>query len=503
MNKIGFKNFRRFVDFKPLEYKDIAFLVGRNNSGKSTLVKALLLIDDYLKNESISSFSFGHLNVEDVNIVTYDRAKNKSAKNEDYITFEYRQDDFGVEITISGKEDRTTVDVIYFHISDYSNNLIFKVEPQNFQITFESLSSTQLRVGVTENNNLLSELQINEKKLKEQLNNIKEKGSQEYININHELKQIRLKIKDLKAIIKKDSIIQWGFSVTSGYSGDSLSEIFEDAIQNINSQYEKYYNEIQEGKKPVKNFEELRAFKENKFIIEKSIENFLQLIRNSRIAYLGATLNKQSALFAIRDKSNALAQAIHEFNQLIITPGEEAYRFVQKWMSEDEFEVGKSFAFKMYAGEAYEVLVNSNGKEIPLADKGMGSIQAMLLIFRLATIIHKKQKDKNQYTIVIEEPELNLHPALQSKLANLFLEVNQKYGIKLIIETHSEYLIRKTQLLVKENEFEVKPNENPFCVLYFDKEDQWQMNYREDGKFIEEFGTGFFDESRKIVKKMM
>ena len=60
MNKIGFKNFRRFVDFKPIEYKDITFLVGRNNSGKSTMVKALLLISDYLKSGNLKEFHFGN-----------------------------------------------------------------------------------------------------------------------------------------------------------------------------------------------------------------------------------------------------------------------------------------------------------------------------------------------------------------------------------------------------------------------------------------------------------
>jgi hypothetical protein len=29
------------------------------------------------------------------------------------------------------------------------------------------------------------------------------------------------------------------------------------------------------------------------------------------------------------------------------------------------------------------------------------------------------------------------------------------------------------------------------------------MEYREDGKFTNEFGSGFFDETRNIVKKMM
>ena len=43
MKQLSFSNFRRFEYFPPLAFGDITFLVGGNNCGKSTLVKALLL----------------------------------------------------------------------------------------------------------------------------------------------------------------------------------------------------------------------------------------------------------------------------------------------------------------------------------------------------------------------------------------------------------------------------------------------------------------------------
>lgn len=46
MNSIGFNNFRRFANFPEMDLGDITLLVGGNNSGKSTLVKALLLCID-------------------------------------------------------------------------------------------------------------------------------------------------------------------------------------------------------------------------------------------------------------------------------------------------------------------------------------------------------------------------------------------------------------------------------------------------------------------------
>ena len=49
MNSIGFKNFRRFQNFPEIDLGDITILVGGNNAGKSTLVKAILLMRDFLK----------------------------------------------------------------------------------------------------------------------------------------------------------------------------------------------------------------------------------------------------------------------------------------------------------------------------------------------------------------------------------------------------------------------------------------------------------------------
>lgn len=49
MNTIGFKNFRRFANFPEIDLGDVTVLVGGNNSGKSTLVKALLLCVDNLR----------------------------------------------------------------------------------------------------------------------------------------------------------------------------------------------------------------------------------------------------------------------------------------------------------------------------------------------------------------------------------------------------------------------------------------------------------------------
>lgn len=502
MNKIGFQNFRRFVEFKPLEYRDITFLVGRNNAGKSTMVKALLLISDFLNSRSIKSFSFGNNVLEDANIVTYDRAKSFYAK-EDFIGFDYQIDNFLINIKISGLKDATIADIHLFSVKDLEEGFELKFEPKNGQLTILAIPkvSSESETDLNDTIETLKEQLKNAKKYLKELN--ESKDPTDYISKRSVVDDIDRKIKKLREVKKTQQSGNSIFSVSSHIElNNSIQKIFEDFTTEMLANHTVKFNEIQSGKKQTKEFENLKAFKDEAFNIEKSFKNFISTIESFKLIYLGANPAKQSALFSIRDKNNALAQSIHDFYQLRLTKGEVAYEFVEKWMK--IFEVGDSFTIKIYAGESYEVRILTNGNNIHLADMGMGSIQAMLLIFRLASIIHKAQKSDIKPTVIIEEPELNLHPKLQSLLTDLFLEVRENYYIKFIIETHSEYVIRKTQLFVKENEYEVGPNENPLCVVYFDNlKGPYNMNYREDGKFINDFGEGFYDESAILTLNLL
>lgn len=505
MNKIGFKNFRRFVDFEPIEFKGITFLVGRNNSGKSTVVKALLLIINYLKADKIDTLDFNENNVEDVNIVTFGRALNRKAKDnlEDAITFFLEMNGLRIQLTITSEEPNSTeIDVIDLIIEDIKSGYIFSIKPKLTSISI-TINPKIDEIQNQKEISILTTLKANEKELKQRIK-LSDKNSEFIMMQIEELKQIKKFIKLIHQNIKIDKTSSQ-FILESSYNKYSkLEDILQDSINRKTSHYEFEYHVIQKERKTPKKQAEYKAFLENTSKIEKIISSIIDFQRQVENVYLGASLNKQSALFAIRDKNNALAQAIHEFNQLKITSGETAYSFVEEWM--EKFDIGQDFEIDMHAGEAYEMKISSNDMVIPLADKGMGSIQAMLLILRLAVIIYKKQKYGKLYTIIIEEPELNLHPALQSKLADLFLEVYEKYSINFIVETHSEYILRRSQVIVAVNEYEISPNENPFYVHYFPKELQqmpYRLEYQEDGSFIRNFGNGFFDEASASTLELL
>ena len=71
---------------------------------------------------------------------------------------------------------------------------------------------------------------------------------------------------------------------------------------------------------------------------------------------------------------------------------------------------------------------------------------------------------------MIEQPEIHLHPSMQADLVNLFINAlnlskEKDNPIKLILETHSSYLVNKLGRYIREE----KLSSNDVSVYLFDK----------------------------------
>jgi predicted ATPase len=56
--------------------------------------------------------------------------------------------------------------------------------------------------------------------------------------------------------------------------------------------------------------------------------------------------------------------------------------------------------------------------------------------------------------VILEQPELHLHPAVQARLADVILEAALVRNVQVIVESHSEHLLRRIQLRVAEERLE-------------------------------------------------
>ncbi|MEZ4662656.1 MAG: DUF3696 domain-containing protein [Caldilineaceae bacterium] len=97
--------------------------------------------------------------------------------------------------------------------------------------------------------------------------------------------------------------------------------------------------------------------------------------------------------------------------------------------------------------QEYEVRIQQapGAPEVVLTEVGFGVSQILpvLAICYLA---------KRNSTIILEQPEIHLHPAVQAGLADVFIDVIKNRGVQIILESHSEHLLRRLQRRMAEEQ---------------------------------------------------
>ncbi len=91
----------------------------------------------------------------------------------------------------------------------------------------------------------------------------------------------------------------------------------------------------------------------------------------------------------------------------------------------------------------YAAVITQAGVESSLADVGFGVSQVLPVITMLLSAPPKS-------IILLEQPELHLHPNAQAAMADLLLEVAEKRNLQLIVESHSEHIVRRMQRRIAE-----------------------------------------------------
>lgn len=94
-------------------------------------------------------------------------------------------------------------------------------------------------------------------------------------------------------------------------------------------------------------------------------------------------------------------------------------------------------------GLALKVKPHGMEDKLPLTSVGVG-VSQLLPVLVLCLL------SKPGSVILLEQPELHLHPALQQRLADFFIAIS-KSGRQLIVETHSEYMLSRLRRRIAED----------------------------------------------------
>jgi hypothetical protein len=122
---------------------------------------------------------------------------------------------------------------------------------------------------------------------------------------------------------------------------------------------------------------------------------------------------------------------------------------VAEWLK----ELGLVYSFRVApvqeGANIYRVYVkrSKSSPEVLLTDIGFGVSQVLPVLVLLAYVPEGS-------TVILEQPEIHLHPAVQSGLADVILEAALVRNVQVIVESHSEHLLKRIQLRVAEQQLE-------------------------------------------------
>ena len=366
INTIGFSNFRRFTDFPAIELGDITILVGGNNAGKSTLVKATLLMRDFLKSriESVEStdnifktfdpqFSFDseHVNVGDF----YRAFCRQSPRKEDTISFTMKIDKFRFFVKIRGERKPGIIpEVSFIAVSDEDRNVSFVFDFTKMQMTarFPFYEDTDADNNMARNQYVTQKLS----ELKKQLT--KSKNLDEISRLKIEIEQYEKQ----SHILSSYNLISESMerSVTfdmAFFLGDNVGKLIIPELIRGFVNYSKHGTTGDKRSKLFKEQEGKKSFLRGKESIIKSISEEIELVLNRQtIEYIYAHSVTQTSMYAeCAASKDYTKQTIHEFYNARITTGDEEFSLIEEWL--DQFNIGKSLKVIPYNGDNYHIVI--------------------------------------------------------------------------------------------------------------------------------------------------
>ena len=130
-----------------------------------------------------------------------------------------------------------------------------------------------------------------------------------------------------------------------------------------------------------------------------------------------------------------------------------------------------------------------------LIDVGYGVSQILPLLVELLS--------DDESLFLLQQPEVHLHPSAQAALGSLFCSTAAS-GRQLIVETHSEYIVDRVRMDIRDGKTGLKPED--VSILFFERADLdvhiHSLRFDEQGNLLDApagYGQFFMDETRRSI----
>lgn len=473
MQAFGCKNFRKFKNLPMMDLGGINIFVGTNNSGKSSFTRGLMLFAQNLDIEDwrdvflppFKVFNFINLGGERLHLGSYNTCINEENA------------DGGMAFSIIN--GNTTISVI----------LAKPYEIPALSVPIKSIEITNKEVGV---------------KL---LYNIDEQKT------NGGTVKIEIDIPQALSYYNEKRTKFFDMLMLKRNPKEKVESVIKrcDNIINMLQNYKQKYFCIEECFHHTKQDSIESAIKD---YIYFDIPNcIIKDLNHPVIHYVEAHMATHDSWINVEDKNNYLARTVVQYknisdekkvsNKILY---DQVHEFLLKHMR--ELDVCDNFRIFFHNAEFFSIDVNDGEHTKDLSAKGTGSIQMFILLLRIACALLSCEEKK--MILIVEEPEMNMHPKMQSLLADLFYEAFNlsKGNLQFVVETHSEYLVRRLQVIaaqeIERGNYTTDEINDNIKVVYFPvNKDPYPMDFDDYGYFIRDFGSGFFDEAGRSYRELV
>jgi predicted ATPase len=539
LKQIELKNFKAFSENGAIaELAPITLVCGQNSAGKSSLIQSLLMLSQtiqlqdnnldspdivtsgkYVDLGNFNSLLNSHDPRKKLNIaLTFENKKSASKflENKISLLFESSQKNNEGSENYFGSLNKVDFSCLLSDSQKFEFSLNRVSKDRNFSFNFETNFKKIIECLPKGPREIFMFKRIQ----RDKYNSIKAKLIKEFqsaLNKNtskDELNQISKQLEDIDYQIKKSEALDDDNKLLSeNLHPRTISKLKSIILSNRSDRFvsfrqngsyipTSYEDQYTENKEPT--IAEIYMQRITSYI---SAFNFALNNNLGQLSYLGPLRSAPQRSYSNKmGKALSVGNSGEDFVQMLriaIDHSSNTQKFIQDYLNEECINLGIPYKFQTLlksdnvAGDLVILNVTDirTNTVVALTDVGFGISQLLPIIIQ--AIYSYELSKKRRSLILVEQPELHLHPNLQAKIADFIIKKSQptqnREGLQWIIETHSESLIRRLQRRVKEKQ--LKPED--VSILYVDRVGDYgsvikRLRLDEYGEFIDSWPNGFF-----------
>lgn len=389
ITKLRAENFKSWKDTGELQLAPLTGLFGTNSSGKSSILQILLMLKQTAESKNRILYTGDEKSL--VNLGTFsDLMYNHDLNEKLHLSFSWNLTEPISHVTLefpSGKLVLFEVNHISFDTVIYEDSFMVV---DNFIYEFENQDQI-IQFGMRKKENMYN---------------------YELIHTNYGAEKV-----DEKNFVLPNPITCYGFpnEAVGRYKNTGFLPSFVLAFENLFRQIS-YLG-------PLRNYPE-RIYQwsgELPSDVGKTGNNTIATLLAARVKGLKSYTGKNGSDYKLIDE------------------------IIQDWLK--KIGILESFNLKPLAdeGKYYEVKVkkSKSSSEVLITDVGFG-VSQILPVLVLCYYVPKGS------IILLEQPEIHLHPSVQADLADVLIDVVKYRNVQIIVESHSEHLLRRLQRRIAE-----------------------------------------------------